>query len=280
MAKDTKPSLPKEAQVMSAILKDMGITEYEPGVINQMLEFTYRYISQILDDARVYSNYAKKAKAIELDDVKLAVHMQMEKSFTTPPPRDLLLDLARTRNANPLPPIKPQCGIRLPPDRYCLSACNYRLKPSRKVRKSSNISTISGGANRFSISSGSAGGVKIAASSIKPAISMVTSKTGNTQNVTLVQKPATAISAGPTQKIVSVNRPVFKVTPGPAPGSVLSGGNTPKIQVSTGGTAVGASAGAVGVAGTPGTVTTKVEVDQQSMFGVKRKREEDDIDAS
>lgn len=29
-------------QVMIQILKDMGITEYEPRVINQMLEFTYR----------------------------------------------------------------------------------------------------------------------------------------------------------------------------------------------------------------------------------------------
>lgn len=29
------------AQVMIQILKDMGITEYEPRVINQMLEFTY-----------------------------------------------------------------------------------------------------------------------------------------------------------------------------------------------------------------------------------------------
>merc|ERR1711874_597309 len=78
MAKDQKPSRPKEAQVMEAILKDMGITDYEPGVINQMLEFTYRYVSQILDDARVYANYAKKNKNIEMDDVKLAVHMMME----------------------------------------------------------------------------------------------------------------------------------------------------------------------------------------------------------
>ena len=41
MVKDQKLSVPKEAQVMSAILKDMGISDYEPGVVNQMLEFTY-----------------------------------------------------------------------------------------------------------------------------------------------------------------------------------------------------------------------------------------------
>lgn len=35
-------SSPKDAQVMAAILKDMGVAEYEPRVINQMLEFTYR----------------------------------------------------------------------------------------------------------------------------------------------------------------------------------------------------------------------------------------------
>ncbi len=34
-------STPKDAQVMQTILKDMGVTEYEPRVINQMLEFTY-----------------------------------------------------------------------------------------------------------------------------------------------------------------------------------------------------------------------------------------------
>ena len=34
-------STPKDAQVMMAILKDMGVTDYEPRVINQMLEFTY-----------------------------------------------------------------------------------------------------------------------------------------------------------------------------------------------------------------------------------------------
>ena len=35
-------STPKDAQVMMAILNDMGLTDYEPRVVNQMLEFTYR----------------------------------------------------------------------------------------------------------------------------------------------------------------------------------------------------------------------------------------------
>ena len=34
-------SSPKDAQVMSAILKDMGVLDSESRLINQMLEFTY-----------------------------------------------------------------------------------------------------------------------------------------------------------------------------------------------------------------------------------------------
>jgi transcription initiation factor TFIID subunit 9B len=48
------------------------------------------------------------------------------------------MDIARTKNNTPLPPIKAASGLRLPPDRYCLSACNYKLRaavPMKKVVK-------------------------------------------------------------------------------------------------------------------------------------------------
>jgi len=45
-------------------------------------------VTTVLDDAKAYANHAKK-KAIDLEDVKLAVAMQMEQSFTTPPPREV-----------------------------------------------------------------------------------------------------------------------------------------------------------------------------------------------
>lgn len=34
--------IPKDAQVIVSIMKDMGITDYDPKVINQLLEFSYR----------------------------------------------------------------------------------------------------------------------------------------------------------------------------------------------------------------------------------------------
>ena len=36
--------IPKDGQVMISILKDMGINDFEPRVVNQMLEFSYRWI--------------------------------------------------------------------------------------------------------------------------------------------------------------------------------------------------------------------------------------------
>ncbi|CAL8265486.1 unnamed protein product [Merluccius merluccius] len=129
-------TLPKDAQVMIQILKDMGITEYEPRVINQMLEFTYRYVTTIIEDAKIYASHAKKSN-VDAEDIKLAIQCRMDQSFTSPPPRDFLLEVARQKNQTPLPLIKPYTGPRLPPDRYCLTAPNYRLKSIQKKVSSS-----------------------------------------------------------------------------------------------------------------------------------------------
>lgn len=34
--------IPKDAQVIMSIMKELNVIEYEPRVINQLLEFTYR----------------------------------------------------------------------------------------------------------------------------------------------------------------------------------------------------------------------------------------------
>lgn len=119
-------STPKDTQVVAAILKEMGITEYEPRVLPQLVEFAYRYASRVLEDAQLFSSYAKK-KNIDSDDVGIAVQMQMERAFVGPPPRDALLEIARNKNNQPLPPIKSHNGMRLPADRYSLVAPNLRL---------------------------------------------------------------------------------------------------------------------------------------------------------
>ena len=70
------------------VLKDMGIEEFEPRVINQLLEFSYRYITNLLEDAKAFSNHAGK-KSIDSEDIKMAIKSKVDYSFTTTPPRDV-----------------------------------------------------------------------------------------------------------------------------------------------------------------------------------------------
>ena len=55
------------------------------------------------------------------------------------------MEVARSKNTIPLPAAKPHCGVRLPPDRYCLSACNYKLKSIKKNAPKGAASTASTG---------------------------------------------------------------------------------------------------------------------------------------
>lgn len=71
----------------------------------------------MLEEAKVCSGHAKK-RSIDAEDVRLGIQLLCDKSFTNPPPRELLMDVARAKNAQHLPLIKSTTGARLPPDRY------------------------------------------------------------------------------------------------------------------------------------------------------------------
>ncbi|XP_014475841.1 PREDICTED: transcription initiation factor TFIID subunit 9 isoform X2 [Dinoponera quadriceps] len=232
--------IPKDAQVIMSIMKDMGITDYEPKVINQLLEFTYRYVTCILDDSRVYANHAKK-KFIDLDDVRLAVKMQLERTFTNPPPRDVLLEVARSKNNVPLPFVKPNNGLRLPPDRYCLNSANYKLKNATKkvVQKPGHPLTgnnASGGQSRVKVE-------------------------GNKAGLSIVKRPGTLATVARTQSI-SIPKPVLKFsTATTATTAVKAQVTKPKIQISS----------------APTLPPVKMETEDSSL---KRKREDEDYDVS
>ena len=55
----------------------------------------------------------------------------------------MLQEIARQKNSQPLPSIKPYGGPRLLPDRYCLTAPNFRLRSSKKVIFSITILAVS-----------------------------------------------------------------------------------------------------------------------------------------
>ena len=55
-----------------------------------------------------------------LDDVRLAIQMYNEQNHSSPPSRDVLLEMARSKNATTLK-MPTSSGVRLPPDRFCVT---------------------------------------------------------------------------------------------------------------------------------------------------------------
>ncbi|XP_030766159.1 transcription initiation factor TFIID subunit 9 [Sitophilus oryzae] len=192
-------NIPKDGQVVLAIMKEMGITEYEPKTIVQLTEFVYRYATSILEEARMYANNNNNSqkKCLEVGDIRLALQLTAQSSFTTPPPREVVIECASIKNYSMLPIVKPHCGLRLPPDRYCLTSCNYTLKASHKK------SQLKSGFN-------SGPGLKI------------TSKS----NVGFIRKPAPGI----VRQSVTIPKPTMKISGNPIPQTktILK----PKIQIS------------------------------------------------
>ena len=43
-----------------------------------------------------------------------------------------MIEIARQKNATPLPLIPEKFGPRIPPERYCLTANNYKVKERQK----------------------------------------------------------------------------------------------------------------------------------------------------
>ncbi|XP_062008751.1 transcription initiation factor TFIID subunit 9 [Rosa rugosa] len=123
--------LPRDAKIVKTLLKSMGVEDYEPRVIHQFLELWYRYVVDVLSDAQVYSDHAGKG-AIDCDDIKLAIQSKVNFSFSQPPPREVLLELARNRNKIPLPKSISGPGVALPPDQDTLISPNYQLAVPRK----------------------------------------------------------------------------------------------------------------------------------------------------
>ncbi|KAM6990775.1 LOW QUALITY PROTEIN: transcription initiation factor TFIID subunit 9-like [Passerculus sandwichensis] len=89
----------------------------------QMLEFAYRYVTTILEDAKIYWSHAEML-SVDADHVRLAIQCLTDQSFTSPAPSDFLLDIAHQKNRTPLPLIKPYSGP--------LTAPSYRLKSLQK----------------------------------------------------------------------------------------------------------------------------------------------------
>ncbi|KFP65658.1 Transcription initiation factor TFIID subunit 9, partial [Cariama cristata] len=173
------------------------------------------YVTTILEDAKIYSSHAKKS-SVDADDVRLAIQCRTDQSFTSPPPRDVggnvtvslqfLLDIARQKNQTPLPLIKPYSGPRLPPDRYCLTAPNYRLKSLQKKVSSSagriTVPRLSVGAVSSRPSTPTLGTPSAQTVSVSTKVGTPVSLTGQRFTVQIPSSQAAVKSATPTTPTV------------------------------------------------------------------------------
>ncbi|KAI8147551.1 transcription initiation factor IID, 31kD subunit-domain-containing protein [Fennellomyces sp. T-0311] len=119
---------PRDARIVSLILQSLGVEQYDPRVVPQLLEFAHRYATDVLQDALIYGEHAGKAD-LDLDDIQLAIQGRVNHSFTNPPPKELLLELAEEKNKTPLPLIPEKYGIRLPAEKHCLTGLNFTIVP-------------------------------------------------------------------------------------------------------------------------------------------------------
>mmetsp|Transcript_39974 Transcript_39974/g.64852 ORF Transcript_39974/g.64852 Transcript_39974/m.64852 type:complete len:174 (+) Transcript_39974:130-651(+) len=132
MAGQPTDPLPRDARVVSQILRSMGVEEADPRIINQFLDFMHRYVAEVLQDARDYADHCGRS-LIDFDDLRLSIQSRVNFSFTQPPPRELLVELAKTKNTVALPIIPTRVGVHLPPDRYCLTAASYQITSQVKA---------------------------------------------------------------------------------------------------------------------------------------------------
>ena len=131
-------SKPRDARLLHLLLTNLSVQEYEENVLLQLLTFAHNYVYSSLSDAQTFADHrlasapastiaSGNGSGIELGDIKLAISSKLNHSFKGIPPKEFLLELAGERNRRALPSVGPGFGLRLPPEKYCLTAPNWSL---------------------------------------------------------------------------------------------------------------------------------------------------------
>ena len=96
----------------------IGIEYYEKNVVNQLLEFMNYYTTEILQEAKIFREYAGlsssvpdyKNRQVDVNDVKLAISSKAYQSFTRPLPVSVLKQIAQEKNEMDLPKFEDSQG--------------------------------------------------------------------------------------------------------------------------------------------------------------------------
>lgn len=123
----------KDTKLLHLILASQNVTQHDPLVSLQLMDFAHRYTSSIMQDAVLYNDYASNSSSsspITNEDIRLAIAARTAHQFQPVAPKKTLMELAQQRNEKPLPAVMPLWGVRLPPEKYCLTNKHWDLEGS------------------------------------------------------------------------------------------------------------------------------------------------------
>ncbi|KAH9387210.1 transcription initiation factor TFIID subunit 9B [Nematocida major] len=125
---------PRDAKIISLILRSVGIEECEPKVILQFLEVAYKYFIEALEDAMLYAEQSGR-QTPNGSDIKLSIQTKIGKYFVPPPPRQFMLEISSRINAKPLVVLETSNLIRIPGEKTSLLELYYATIRKDETRK-------------------------------------------------------------------------------------------------------------------------------------------------
>ncbi|QKX61870.1 uncharacterized protein TRUGW13939_09026 [Talaromyces rugulosus] len=158
-----KSRRPRDARLVHMLLASLGVTAYQERVPLQLLDFAYRYTSSTLQDAAYLSmeGYAGASgpgelhvssgggrggvelNTVTLQSLRLSIASRLHYQFQPGLPKEFLADVASERNRYALPGVArggetsnnkgafsniSMGGMRLPPEKFCLTGMGWNLK--------------------------------------------------------------------------------------------------------------------------------------------------------
>ncbi|KAF2401714.1 transcription factor TAFII-31, partial [Trichodelitschia bisporula] len=130
---------PRDARLIHLLLSAQGVQAYQERVPLMIMDFAYRYTSQILSDAMALtadgyglnstSSGRGQAQEGNVSTVALRLSMGSRQNYQFQPslPKEVLLEMAQERNRITLPKPERDYGYRLPPERYILTGTSWGI---------------------------------------------------------------------------------------------------------------------------------------------------------
>jgi hypothetical protein len=114
---------------LEQVLSASGIQDFDPKVVNMLMEFSSRYIYEVLKEANVYRMHASRDE-LDVADIRLAVQCRTDvydgpccgntkftcgcRNLTQPLQREAYSEICRLKNMTRLPLIPPSVEQQIP----------------------------------------------------------------------------------------------------------------------------------------------------------------------